>query len=41
MTLKGAAKVCGVAMESFTRMKDITGLGDEELVMSHREFIKK
>ena len=36
--LRGYAKACGVALDCYARMKDATGLSDQELVERHKEF---
>jgi hypothetical protein len=39
--MKKAASQCGVELENFIKMKSVTGLLTEELVQSHKAFLKK
>ena len=39
--MKAAASQCGVGLENFIKMKSVTGLTTEELVQSHKSFLKK
>lgn len=36
-----AAETMGVTLENFIKMKSVTGLTSEELMQSHKGFLKK
>ena len=39
--MTSAAASMGVTLENFIKMKSVTGLSTEEIVQSHKGFLKK